>query len=159
MNRFFRKLERFFVNLLLITLIVIISFQIIMRDESTYQHIKKLEYTVKGLLNTGNTVEVTSIKEMERKAYLTIDLLHDYSLPQVYLVQNGLRVADFSDGVVRIEVNSGDLISIDATLLKKTLWFEITSLSASISNLKPGQQFRVSGDIKSLGVIEFYNKI
>lgn len=159
MNSFFRKLERFFVNLLLITLIIIISFQIIARDESAYQHIKRLEYTVRGFLNTGDTVKVTSTKKMEEKAYLTIDLLNDYSLPQVYLVQNGLRVTDFSDGVVRIEVNRGDVISIDATLFKKSLWFEITSLSPSISNIKPGQQFRLFGDIKRLGIIEFYNKI
>lgn len=159
MNRFFVKIERFLVNLLLIILILIISFQIIMRDESAYQQVKKLEYTVKGLLNTKDTVEVTSIKEMEKKAHLTIDLLHDYSLPQVYLIQNGSRVANFSNGVVRVEVSNGDFISIDATVFKKPLWFEITYLSPSISNFKPGQQFRVSGNIKNLGVIEFYNKI
>jgi hypothetical protein len=159
MNNFFQKLERFFVNLIIIVLIILISFQILMKNETTYRNIKDWELALRNSLGlTQKTVQVTGLEE-ERSGIVTIDLLQDLSLPQVYLIINGQRVADFSGGVVKVRVEEGDLLKIDARFCDKSLWFEITSLSLNIRNWQIGQQFRIKGEEFRLGVVQFYDQL
>jgi len=42
MGGFFRKLERFFVNLMVIILIVLISLQVLMKNDEAYQKIRAM---------------------------------------------------------------------------------------------------------------------
>lgn len=160
MSGFFRKLERFIVNLIVIALIILISFQILMKNETTYQRIKDLEFAFKDLLGfqQQKTVQVAEI-EKNPVGMVTIDLLQDLSLPQVWLIKNGKRIADFSDGVVLVRVEEGDLLSIDARFYSKPLWFEITSLSPSIRTWQVGQQFRIREQEIRLGIVQFYDKL
>lgn len=158
MNSFFRKVEGFLINLLVIILIILISSQFLMKNEVAYQRIKELEVTARSWLNQERVVEVTQPLPTEA-AYLTVDLLQDLSLPQVWLLKNGERVANFRQGVVRIKVKEGDLISLDTSYYSQALWFEITALSANINTWAPGKQFRSYREEKVLGVVRFYGQV
>lgn len=158
MNKFFRKLERFFINVVVITLIILIGFQILMKDDVIYQRIKDFEMTFKQYFNSPETIQVTRIQD-ENKGYITVDLLNDLSLPQVWLIVNGERVSNFSSGIVTISVKEGDSISIDSSFYSQPLWFEITFLSSDISSWQVGQQFRLNNNQKRLGIVHFYEKL
>jgi hypothetical protein len=159
MNGFFQKLERFFVNVIIIGLVVLISFQILMKNDTTYRNIKDWEFALRNFLGFKQKTEQVTGLEEERSGMITIDLLQDLSLPQVYLIINGQRVADFSEGVVKLKVDEGDLLKIDARFYDRSLWFEITSLSLNIRNWQVGQQFRIKGEEFRLGVVQFYDQL
>lgn len=158
MKGFFRKLERFFVNLMVIILIVLISLQVLMKNDETYQKIKNIEFAIKNLFNLEQSVEVTNQIE-QYTGFVTIDLLQDLSLPQVWVIKNGQRVKNFQNGIVEIRVQEGDLILIDARNFPQALWFEITYLSPSIYNWQEGEQFRINQEIKRLGIVKTYDKL
>lgn len=160
-RNFFDKVERFISNVVIITLILLISVQIVMKNEDAYNKFQIVENKVREFLNLKEpekVVEVTNFID-EKRGYLTVDLLQDLNLPQVWLVKNGERVANFSKGIVRITVKEGDLITIDSRYYPEPLWFQITSLSSSIKTWQVGQQFRTSGQEKIIGVVQFYNKL
>ncbi|ACL69789.1 hypothetical protein [Halothermothrix orenii] len=165
MGGFLKKLERIFMTFLVITLILMVSVQILLKDDISRSKIKNIEMAIKNVIAPDrNTVPVSSIdnykKEItEKKGYMVIDLLNNLKLPQVYLIKNGKRVANFKDGVVTVRVDNGDFLEIDARFYKSPLWFEITELSPSIKTWKPGQQFRVNGNEKKLGIVRFYEKL
>ena len=158
MNSFFRKVEGFLINLLVIILIILISTQFLMKNEVAYQRIKELELTARNWLNQERVVEVIQPLQAEA-AYLTVDLLQDLSLPQVWLLKNGEKVANFRQGVVRIKVKEGDLIALDTSYYSQALWFEITSLSSNINTWVPGKQFRSYREEIILGVVRFYGQV
>ena len=158
MNSIFKKIERFLMNLIIITLIVLISLQIAMKNDTTYQRLKELEYTVKGIFQKQDVVEVIGENET-LEGVIEIDLLQDYSLPQVWVVKNGNKMANFADGIVKIRVEQGDFLVLDCKFYNKPLWFEITNLSPNIRNWYLGQQFRITAEEKRIGVVEFYDKL
>lgn len=169
LNNFFKKIERFFMNLLLITLILLISLQLVMKNDLAYQKLKDLEYTVKSVFQRQNLIEVTKQRpkvievtnenQFIKKGFIVIDLLQDYSLPQVWLVKNGIKVANFSNGIVETSIKDGDLLLLDCKFYNNPLWFEITGLSSYVRNWYVGQQFRVTAEESRIGVVKFYDKL
>ncbi|MFP4015611.1 MAG: hypothetical protein ACLFUI_01145 [Halanaerobiales bacterium] len=171
MGNFFRKMERLLMNLVIVTLILVISIQIVMRNDAAYQRLREIESTVRNVFQSGNlqqvldrdkedrVVEVSGEDIMKQEGLVIIDLIHDYSLPQVWLVKNGKKVANFSEGIVRIPVQEGDLLTLDCKFYHSPLWFEITGLSADIRTWHVGQQFRISSEEVKLGVVDFYDKL
>lgn len=161
MNGFFRKLERFFVNLVIVVLIVLIGLQVVMRNESAYQRLKDLEFSFKNLFQQGEIIEVARHNDRVDvlQGIVVIDLLQDYSLPQVWLVKNGQRIKNFSNGIVKIRVKKGDFLSIDARFYNQPLWFEITDISPVINTWQKNQQFRIYSEEKKLGFVNFYDKL
>ncbi|MFW6306344.1 MAG: hypothetical protein ACOC1N_03050 [Bacillota bacterium] len=158
-NNFLKKIEKYIINIVIIILICIISTQIVMKDQTAYQKLKNIEMSVKNIFRDQAVVEVMNNSTYEKENIIVIDLLQDYSLPQVWLVKNGRKVDDFSEGIVQTEVKYGDLLIIDAKLCDKPLWFEITRLSPEISNLHEGQQFRLFSEEKRIGIVEYYDKL
>ncbi|MFW5991735.1 MAG: hypothetical protein ACOCQN_00915 [Halanaerobiaceae bacterium] len=162
MNGFFRKFECIFVNIVIIVLIVLIGVQVVMKNENAYQRIKEFEMTFKSLFQQGEVVEVAGNLDNHEEALqgvIVIDLLHDYSLPQVWLVKNGQRVENFAGGIVKVNVNKGDLLAIDARFCNQPLWFEITDISPEINTWQKDQQFRIYREEKRLGIVNFYEKL
>jgi len=166
---FFKKLERLFINIVIITLIFVISLQLVMKNDVAYQRLKDIEYTVKSVFQRQDLIEVTKQRQevievtnenqFTEEGYIVIDLLQDYSLPQVWLVKNGTKVANFSNGIVKIKIKDGDLLLLDCKFYNNPLWFEITGLSSDIRNWYVGQQFRISAEESRIGVVEFYDKL
>ncbi len=166
---FFKKLERLFINIVIITLIFMICLQLVMKNDVAYQRLKDIEYTVKSVFQRQDLIEVTKQKQevievtnenqFVEDGYIVIDLLQDYSLPQVWLVKNGKKVANFSNGIVEISVKEGDLLLLDCKFYKNPLWFEITALSSDVRNWHLGQQFRITAEERRIGVVAFYDKL
>lgn len=159
MINFIRKLERLFLNLLIITLIVIISLQIIMKNEKAYQRLKEIEFSIKNVFQEQQVIKVANFNEIEAQGIIVIDLLQNYSLPQVWLVKNGQRVGNFTEGNVKTTVLEGDLLVLDCRFHNEPLWFEITKLSSDIRTWHTGQQFRIYAEEKRIGVVQFYDKL
>ncbi len=166
---FFKKLERLFINIVIITLIFMICLQLVMKNDVAYQRLKDIEYTVKSVFQRQdlievtkqdqNVVEVTKKNQLTRKGYIVIDLLQDYSLSQVWLVKNGTKVANFANGVVKVSIKEGDLLLLDCKFYNKPLWFEITALSSDVRSWHLGQQFRITAEERRIGVAAFYDKL
>jgi len=157
LNKFLRKIERFFLYLIMIALILVLSIQIIMQDNDSYLKLKKYEYTIRNFFN--KRAELVEVIDKKKTGLIIIDLLQSKSLPQVYILKNNKRVSNFSKGYVILDVRDGDFIEIDASNYKNALWFEITEINKNISSLKKGKQFRIENNKIALGVIKFNNKI
>lgn len=156
---FFRKVERFFLNLIILLIIFLASFQVIMKNETAYQRLKNFESSIRTVFKENPLTEVINYIDEDEEAYIIIDLLQDYSLPQVWVVKNGERAANFSKGIVKITVKNGDLLLLDCRFCQEPLWFEITDLSSDIRTWPKGQQFRISSEEIKLGIVQFYKKL
>lgn len=158
---FFRRLEGFFINLIVIILILLVTVQVLMRNDTAYSKLKEMEFAIKNIFQEEPLVEVFRYEEdmKEEEGIIVIGLLQDYSLPQVWLVKNGQRVANFAEGLVQITVKEGDLLVLDCSFCAEPLWFEIKELSSSIKTWYTGQLFRIYGEEKNLGVVQFYDKL
>ena len=159
MGKFLWKLERFFVNLIVICLILMITSQLIMKHDSAWKRFKNIRSTFKEIfIPEKEVIPVNSLNEKE-DGVIVIHLIPEVSLPQVWILKNGKREANFSSGYVICSVNEGDLLTIDSRFYDDGLWYKITSISSSINTLEVGDLFRTSGDTTSLGIIEFNNKL
>lgn len=156
---FFRKMEHFFINLVIIILISLITIQLVMKNDAAYQRLKEMEFAIKNFFQEEPVVEVFRYNKIEEERIVVIDLLQNYALPQVWLVKNGQRVANFAEGYVETSVNAGDLLVIDCKFSNEPLWFEITKVSPDIRTWYIGQQFRIYGEEKKLGIVQYYDKL
>ncbi|MEJ6952169.1 hypothetical protein [Natronospora cellulosivora (SeqCode)] len=159
MRNFLEMVEKFLVNFIVIGLILLISLQLIMRTDMGYQRIKNLEYSLRNVLHEDETVEVFARPQSFSEGKILISLEQDYSLPQVWLVKNGTRVANFSAGFVEIAISEGDFLLIDSKFYDQALTLEIKEISPNVRSWHVGQQFRVFSEEKRLGVVEFYDKL
>ena len=162
MLNFFEKVGRFFVNLMIVGLILLVSIQIIMGNEEYQNRLQMAENFIKSYFQQP-VPEVTRVTQHEREHKLEIievSLISNASIPEVWLMKNGERVANFADGKVRLEVSEGDLLTIDSREFTNTLWFKITFISDDIISFQQGNQFRISGeDLENLGIIRFGDKL
>lgn len=160
MGNFFEKFCKFVVNLIVIALILLVSVQIIMKDELASKHLEKIEMVVRNIFTQEEKlIKVSKTDIQETKGIIVIDLLQDLSLANVWLLRNGEKVANFKSGVARINIKPGDHISINSSFYSQPLWFEVTYLSPSVSTWQIGKQFRTTGDRLKLGIVEFENKL
>jgi|SRR5690554_2206434 len=161
--QFFKKLERIFINLMVITLIFLISFQLVMKNEEAYQKIKNYEMMVKGFFNNNQqAIEVINpiYDEVNNEAgIVAIEILGGFKLPQVWVIINGEKISNFENSLIELSVNESDLIEIDSRNYPDVLWFEIKYLSPSIYSWNIGQQFRFYQEIRKIGVVETYRKL
>lgn len=156
---FLQKVEKFFINLTVIILILLLTVQILMRNETAYSKLKEMEFSIRNIIQEDAVMRVFGYRELAEEGYIVIELMQDYSLPQVWLVKNGQRVDNFADGSVRINVRDGDLLVLDCSFCNEVLWFEITDLSASIKTWYTGKIYRIHGEEEKLGVVQFYDKL
>lgn len=165
MKNIFDEIGRFVLKLVIIFLVLLISFQIISVNEKNSFAFEKISNTLGDYLNYNKSETVydksKSIDVVERIRYreITIDLMQNYSLPEVWVLKNQKRIANFSEGIITIRVQEDDFISIDATDYQEVLWFEVTSLSRDIKNWSPGKQFRTKGNLIDLGIVKIYGEI
>ncbi|MFW5981709.1 MAG: hypothetical protein ACOCQO_00725 [Halanaerobiaceae bacterium] len=159
MRNFLEMVEKFLVNFIVIGLILLISLQLIMRNDTGYQRIRNLENSIKSVFREEEAIEVTTQEEISQKGTMLISIVDEMSIPQVWMVKNGERISDFSRGFVEIELIEGDFLLIDAKFYDQPLWLEVKEISPNISSWHKGQQFRISTEEKRLGVVEFYEKL
>ena len=167
MLNFFEKIGRFVVNLMIVGLILLVGIQIVMKNDTAQTTLNNLEMTIKSYFRntTQNLIPAQKVVQVKRKqdhnylGTITIDLLQDLSLSQVWVKKNGIKVANFARGYIKINVKKGDFITINSRHYSKTLWFEITNLSTNIGSFKKGQQFRTSGTIVNLGIVRSNNRL
>lgn len=160
MGKFLRKLERFFVNLIVICLIFIISSQLIMKNDTAWQRFEDLRITFRELISPEKeeVVQVNTL-DQQQEGVIVIHLIPEVSLPQVWVLKNGKKDTNFSSGYAICRVNEGDLLTIDSSYYDDALWYKITSLSSTIESLEIGDLYRTSGDTTSIGIIEFNTKL
>ncbi|MFW6035961.1 MAG: hypothetical protein ACOCRZ_06875 [Halothermotrichaceae bacterium] len=157
MNNFLKKVEHFFITLIIVILIILVSVQFLMKNDAAQQKLQNIEFAVREILNPNEAVEVTAVdnkKEVEYDGFIVIKVLQQLSYPQIYVKLNGEIYDDFSNGFVEVKVREGDLLAIDARYFDKPLWFEITYSSPDISSLKKGHQIRVYNSEKIIDVIK-----
>lgn len=130
-----------------------------MKNDTAFQKLKDIESSIRTVFSENKLTEVINYIEEDEEGYIIIDLMQDYSLPQVWLVKNGERIANFSKGIVTLTVKSGDLLVLDCRFFEGPLWFEITDISSDIRTWQKGQQFRVCAEEIKLGVVQFYDKL
>jgi len=162
MLNFFEKVGRFFVKLMIIGLILLISVQLIGQNEQYQERLQIAESFIKGYFNQP-VQEVTKVTHQESPGNLEIievSLISGASIPEVWLMSNGERIGNFQEGKVSTEVSEGDLLTIDARDYNQILWLEISFISSDIVTFQPGKQFRISGgDLKNLGIIRIRDKL
>ena|SRR5690554_4462053 len=157
--QFFKKLERILINIMVIALIFLISFQILMKNEETYYKIKNFEVMVKGFFN-NNQQSIEVVNPLNDEAgVIAIEILGGFKLPHVWVLVNGEKVANFENNTVELSVNESDLIEIDSRNYPHILWFEIKYLSPSIYSWNIGQQFRFNQEIRKIGVVQTYHEL
>ena len=165
MRDFLEKIEKFLVNFIILGLILLISLQLIMKNDSSYQRLKDFEYSFRSGFQDNQAIEVsTGVQNYEETrlfadSKLLINVLEEDYLPQVWLVKNGERISDFSTGSVEIDINDGDFLLIDSRFYDGPLLFEIEELSPNIRTWHTGQEFRLFVEEKKLGLVEFYDKL
>ncbi|MFW5976561.1 MAG: hypothetical protein ACOCQS_01305 [Bacillota bacterium] len=152
---FFEKIGRFIVRLAVFGLILVISIQFLMNNEEAYTRLREVEMLVKDYFSESSEVVEVSQEEIEEtQGSITFKVLQNQSFSQVWLLCNGERIDSFSEGEVTVNVNQGDFLTIDATNYEENLWFEITNTTTNIRNFENGQQFRTSGEMLNIGVVD-----
>ncbi len=159
MLSFFEKVGRFFVNLMVVGLILLVSVQILMGNENFQNRFEMAENFINNIFDQPEQqlARVTYEEETSRDrttGILRLSIISRTSAPEVWLRQNGQRVSNFADGEVIIEAEDDDLITVDLTQYERTLWFEVTSISPEITSFQNGEQFRISGgQLENLGIV------
>ncbi len=159
MNSFFNKMGRFILNVMVICLVLLISYQIIIKTDTANPALRKMGNIVQNYLNRDEVEESVTVVEKKDYGVITIDLMQNYSLPEVWVLKNQNRAVNFAKGIVTINVQNGDYISIDARNYEGVLWFEITSLSEDIKNWSEGTQIRTAGSMIDMGIVEIIDKL
>ena len=159
MNRFFNKIGRFILNAMVICLVLLISYQIIIRTDTANPALRKIDNIVRNYMNRDEIEESITVVEKKDNGIMTIDLMQNYSLPEVWVLKNQNRIANFEQGIVTINVQNGDFLSIDARNYDGVLWFEITSISEDIRVWSKGTQIRAAGNLVDMGIVEMIDKL
>ncbi|GAB6138432.1 hypothetical protein [Halanaerobaculum tunisiense] len=164
LKRFFRKLQKLVVNIIVVGFILLVTIQLILANpglkDSLVSKIPQMDY----ILAIGQQPEFDApAKEVfslqnQSKEQLTIKLQNRLQLSNVKLVVNDQVVDDFKAGIAKAKIKAGDKIAIDARGYKQGLWFKITKMSTQIDNFAPQQQFWIKNEYKVLGEIEKLNK-
>ncbi len=159
MHNFFNRVGRFFMKLLTICLVLLISYQVIVKTDPANPVFEKLNDSIQNFIGQENELNNIAVFKDKSRGVITIDLMQDYSLPEVWVLKNGQRTVNFDRGIVVLEVENGDFISIDARDYEGVLWFKITSVSDNIRNLPEGILFRISWDLLDIGIIDISSKL
>ncbi len=162
MLNFFEKVGKFFVKLMIIGLILLISVQLIGQNEQYQERLQIAENFIKSYFNqpVQEVIKVTQQETPGNLEIVEISLISGASIPEVWLMNNGQRIDNFQGGKVRTEVSGGDLLTIDARDYNQILWLEISFISSDIVSFQTGKQFRISGgDLKNLGIIRIRDKL
>ena len=158
----FHKIQNILVKFLIILLILIISTQIIIKNEYAKNNLlllkNNLEYKInKMLLNKDMAIEVISNKNIDEIGIMKIKTVRNLSLPKAYILRNNKRASNFSNGEAVIEIHNGDLISLDTRAYEQRILFEIEYLSNNISSLSAGYQYATNGNIMNITRVFFNN--
>ena len=93
-----------------------------------------------------------------QEKHIVFQIKGDFSSKQVKLVINGNVVGDFASGSLKVTVEPGDKLAIDAREYEPAIWVEITDVSASLNSFQPGQQFWIKEEYKTLNSVKSNNK-
>jgi len=144
---------------MVICLVLLISYQIIIKTDTANPALRKIDNIVRNYMNRDEIEESITVVEKKDNGIMTIDLMQNYSLPEVWVLKNQNRIANFEQGIVTINVQNGDYLSIDARNYDGVLWFKITSVSEDIRVWSKGTQIRTAGNLVDMGIVEMIDKL
>lgn len=112
----------------------------------------------KPLQFTEETTVLKSYQKLFRKSKIVLIhmVIQDYA-PNVYVLVNGKKVADFSKGNSKIPVYDGDYIEIDATSLDQPVRFIINVPDKDLISPLDGLMIEGNKSILQIGIIKFKN--
>ena len=162
MYHLFSKVEDILIKIVLICLILLISSQIILKNEVAKENFlflkNNLQYSFNNIVaNRENALEVIKSSKVNEKGILKISSMQDLKLREVYILKNGKVVNTFEEGEILLEVADGDILSIDSRNYDSPLYFEISYISNNIQSLSAGLQIKTNGNLIRLNKIKIYN--
>ena len=160
MNFYNNKYFKLLLNGILTALIIIISVQLILRDDVTRERLQMVEsvfYTITD--DTGEVMKVIEDGGIEKQGVIVFESVQPVNPAGVFVVINSEKVDNFEDGNVVVEVGRGDRIFIDARNYDYELEIEITDISSFINNFEVGDRLRTTGNRIFLGTVEINDKL
>ncbi len=143
MIRFLERMGRLFLNLVIILFILLISVQIILKNDDARERLTQVETAFQEL--THSTQQVFKVTDDIKKGLLVLKVNNEkeqFDLSEIWLLQNGTKVANFSEGYLSFQVNDGDLITITSSY-PETIEIFFEDVDDSISSIEKGQQFKI----------------
>lgn len=151
MSNFINKVEGIVVKMLAVLLILLVSTQIMFREEGGRNILKGVE----GYLQQHLSQPVVLDGEY---GYIQMKL-ESGGLPQIKVLINNRIVDDFQHYRVRVYVREGDYLAIDGGEIKGFVILTFEQVSRPIKNIEPGNIIVIDGGRKELGRIIFDSKI
>ncbi|MGE5423059.1 MAG: hypothetical protein ACM3QW_07330 [Ignavibacteriales bacterium] len=147
------EVEKYLIRLVVFGLIALVTVQGAMTSDSIKFYLSLGEHL------EGKNVEAPAAAVDDLSAYtmlnsdvasITIDTVDYTSLNKAFLVVNGHRQGNFSEGRLTTDVSSGDVIEIDTSWYSHPVQFKVVRTS---SNLRfPSEGFSITAD-QSMTVI------
>jgi hypothetical protein len=162
LKRFINWVGNLVLNLVVIGLVLLVAIQFILTNPNLKESIiAKLPYVQQALeLKEDNKFSQTAKTVFApQKKHIAFQIKGDLSSKQVKLLINGNVVGDFASGSLKVTVEPGDKLAIDAREYEPGIWLEITDVSASLNSFQTGQQFWIKEQYKSLNIVKINNKI
>lgn len=157
--RILDEIERYLVRLAIFSLILLVLVQSLMTSDSIRFYLsmgeqlegRKAEVPAVSLKDNSLDPEKTAAKGIGTITVKTVDYT---SLAQAFLLINGHRAGDFSEGKLTVAVASGDVLEIDAEHYMHPVQFRIEKVSSGIKYPSPGQMISTDSSIAMIGKTE-----
>jgi hypothetical protein len=104
-------------------------------------------------INTGQNNHGTALGKtvyLYEYGYITLELGKDEPIPELYILKNGVKAADFSSTVVQLEVLRGDIIEIDAVNVPYKVTVRVTQVDKMFSQECRNVSVGLFGEVKTL---------
>lgn len=141
------EVEKYLIRIAVFGLISLVTVQGLMTSDSIKFYLSLGEHLEgKKVEAPAAAVDGLSVDKMLNSdvASITIDTVDYTSLNKAFLVVNGHRQGDFSEGRLTADVTSGDVIEIDTSLYSHPVQFRVVRTS---SNLRfPSEGFSITAD-------------
>lgn len=153
------EIERYVVRLAVFALISLVLVQSLMTSDSIRFYLSMGEHL------EGRKVDVPAVSVRDSSIYpeeaaapgvgsITVETIDYTSLEQAFLLINGRRAGDFSEGKLTVAVVSGDVLEIDAAQYLHPVQFRIEKVSSSIKYPLQGQVVNTDRSTVMIGKTE-----
>lgn len=154
MSNFYYRLEKIIINIIIIGIILSLTTQFVLQNDKTLHYLQNIQQAFKNIINDNDNAVSVSTRPEQEKGIIVFNTVNEETFPNIWILKNGQRVANFKKTPVIVEVNNGDLLTIDGRNYAKVIWYEVSIVSSNINFPQQGQQYRTNNNTVSVGIIE-----
>ena len=163
MHKFFKKIESILLKIIIISLILLTTSQVILNNDIAKNNFLLIKDQINLTLskyynNTDRSQSVIDIQD-KKEGLIKLSFLKDEIPDNVYILKNGKIISDFYKKDLVIKVRDGDIVSIDCRNTTNELYFQIEYLTDNIISRENEEVIKINGSLYTLKMVFIDTKI